>query len=75
MPRASPLNSVALLASPTDDAAGEFYADLYLGLYNEAKGDVTLAREYIRAAAKSPYGKSRDYMHALAVVHKEQRGW
>ena len=55
--------------------AGQFYADLYLGLYNEAKGDVTLAREYVRAAAKSSYGESRDYMHALAVVHKEQRGW
>ena len=55
--------------------AGQFYADLYLGLYNEAKGDVALAREYVRAAAASPYGESRDYMHALAVVHKAQRGW
>ena len=61
----------------------------YAGLNIDHKPGVSLAihqRHHIEnaynkfvtdkdAAAKSSYGESRDYMHALAVVHKEQRGW
>ena len=59
---------------PAPSGGSAFYADLYLGLFNEAKGETELARHYIVAAAASPYGReSRDYMHALAVVHKQQQ--
>ncbi|CAM9284820.1 unnamed protein product [Discosporangium mesarthrocarpum] len=58
------------LASPS-----YFYANLYLGLYAEARGDETMARKYISAAAKSPYCASGDYMCSLALVHKRVRGW
>ena len=57
-------------------SAQEFYANLYLGLFNEAKGEGAKAREYLRAAAGSPYGaRSDDYMWALAKVHVKERGW
>ncbi|CAM9404504.1 unnamed protein product [Choristocarpus tenellus] len=52
-----------------------FYSNLYLGLYAEARGDETLAQKYISAAVKSPYASSGDYMHALAKVHQQLRGW
>ena len=57
-------------------SAPDFYAKLYLGLLNEAKGETAKAREYLRAAADSPYGpKSNDYMWALAKVHVQERKW
>lgn len=52
-----------------------FYANLYLGLFAEAKGDAELARRYITAAAKSDYGASGDYMYDLAKVHIVVRDW
>ncbi|CAM9736115.1 unnamed protein product [Pylaiella littoralis] len=52
-----------------------FYANLYLGLYAEAKGDDILARKYISAAVRSSYAKSQDYMCDVARVHQKVRGW
>lgn len=57
------------------DERNYFYSNLYLGLYNEAQGEESLARTYIQSAAKSQWGRSGDYMHALAVVHMKERGW
>uniref|UniRef100_A0A7S1JEY7 Uncharacterized protein n=1 Tax=Eutreptiella gymnastica TaxID=73025 RepID=A0A7S1JEY7_9EUGL len=57
------------------DGPSEFYSNLYLGLYAEAKGDSVAAQQYISAAVNSPYRRSGDYMYALAVVHKNLRGW
>jgi lipoprotein NlpI len=44
-----------------------FYAHLYLGLFCEATGDETLAREHITKAARE-YGGT-DYMSDVARVH------
>jgi lipoprotein NlpI len=44
-----------------------FYAHLYLGLYSEALGDETQAREHITKAARE-YGGA-DYMSDVARVH------
>jgi lipoprotein NlpI len=44
-----------------------FYAHLYLGLYSEAVGDETQAREHITKAARE-YGGA-DYMSDVARVH------
>lgn len=52
-----------------------FYADLYLGLLAEAQGDSKGAKARMTAAARSPYGKSGDYMWHLSKVHCEMRGW
>ncbi|KAK3282580.1 hypothetical protein CYMTET_9689 [Cymbomonas tetramitiformis] len=53
-----------------------FYSYLYIGLWYEAHNDEEAAREYIQAAAQTPYGqKSGDYMASLAEVHLKQRNW
>jgi len=46
-----------------------FYADLYLGLYYEATGDESRAREYIFKAAER--SQENDYMGDVARVHAE----
>jgi hypothetical protein len=56
----------------------EFYSLLYLGLFNEARGETGKAESYMRAAAKSRYGKvvgSQDYMVDVAKVHCKLRHW
>ncbi|CAN0430567.1 unnamed protein product [Hapterophycus canaliculatus] len=67
------------VASGKNDAragAAYFYANLYLGLYAEAKGDDVLARKYMSAAVRSSYAKSSgDYMGDVARVHQRVRGW
>ena len=58
------------------DSRSRFYSSLYLGLYAEAKGETTKARNYINAAATDPYGPmTNDYMWSVAVVHQKLRGW
>ena len=60
----------------SDSASDTFYANLYLGLFREAKADAAGARKFITAAASSRYGKlSGDYMADLAKVHVARRGW
>jgi tetratricopeptide (TPR) repeat protein len=67
-----PLKALAAKGSASD----VFYAALYLGLFREAQGDVQGARQYITAAAASPYSQqSGDYMADLAKVHVQRRGW
>ncbi len=46
---------------------GMFYANLYLGLYFDALGDATKAREHIKLAAEDP--TSAHYMGDVARVH------
>jgi lipoprotein NlpI len=46
-----------------------FYAELYLGLYDEAAGDNRLARQHIRAAAEQY--RIAHYMGDVARVHAE----
>jgi len=61
--------------SPHDD----FYAKLYVGLWNEGVGDTKAAQSAILQAVGSQYGKSvqgsEDYMYKLAKIHAMQRGW
>lgn len=60
-----------LLAARTEGPASRrslwiFYADLYVGLYLEAVGDVEAARKHLDAAAKAGVG---GYMGDVARVH------
>ena len=42
----------------------------------EANREEALAKEWITAAVRTPYGqRSGDYMAALAKVHCDRRGW
>jgi lipoprotein NlpI len=59
------------LAAPKTTRAGEplFYANLYLGLYYEAKGEFKKAQEYIEKSAIR--AKENGYMGEVARVHAE----
>jgi hypothetical protein len=69
----APEQELALIGQ--QDERSHFYANLYLGLYAEARGDAALARQYIGAAVSSPYRSSGDYMWSVAAVHKQVREW
>ena len=49
---------------------GQFYAELYSGLYLEALGDAGQALKHIRNAAADRYSGS-GYMHDVARVHRD----
>jgi hypothetical protein len=56
----------------------DFYALFYLGLYCEARGEITKASEYMKQAVRTEYATSfgeKDYMTAVARVHCQLRGW
>ena len=51
-------------------------ADLYLALWHEAAGNVSMAMKAMEHAVSSPYGPaSQDYMWYVALVHTLRRGW
>ena len=56
------------------DAAGgnpsaRFYAELYVGLYNEAMGNRAAAIEHLKIAASNQFARVGGYMHAVARLH------
>jgi lipoprotein NlpI len=53
--------------------SGQFYAYLYIGLYNEAMGNRELAAKQIAAAADDRFASSGGYMHMVARVHRDLR--
>ena len=63
------LSADELLTAAGDAAAAQFYAHLYLGLYEEAWGRGTAALEHIEAAADDRYAAVGGYMHMVAQVH------
>ena len=58
-----------VLAAAGTQASGQFYAELYVGLYYEAIGNKALARQHITAAAADKFAAAGDYMHMVAKVH------
>eukprot|EP00929_Paragymnodinium_shiwhaense_P119377 TRINITY_DN91270_c0_g1_i1.p1 TRINITY_DN91270_c0_g1~~TRINITY_DN91270_c0_g1_i1.p1 ORF type:complete len:325 (+),score=56.43 TRINITY_DN91270_c0_g1_i1:74-976(+) len=65
----------ALAESPkSSDAA--FYSALYLGLFDEARGDKEASSRWIRKALRTEYYSSAwfDYMCSVATVHAQERG-
>jgi lipoprotein NlpI len=57
-----------VLAAAGNQPESQFYAHLYLGLYFEALGAQSRAREHIMAAAADCYAVG-GYMHTVARVH------
>jgi outer membrane protein assembly factor BamB len=62
-----PPDRVLEAAGPRD--SGQFYAQLYVGLYYEALGDRRRALDHITMAAADRYALAGGYMHTVARVH------
>jgi lipoprotein NlpI len=58
-----------VLAVAGTQPTSQFYAHLYVGLYDEALGDRKGALEHISAAAADRFAASGGYMHTVARVH------
>ena len=58
-----------VLAAAGQQPSGQFYAQLYVGLYYEAQGNARLAREHITLAAADQFARMGGYMHTVAKVH------
>jgi lipoprotein NlpI len=58
-----------VLAAGGSRASGQFYAQLYVGLYFEALGNKPKALEHITAAASDRFADAGGYMHTVAKVH------
>jgi len=58
-----------VLASAGLQPSGQFFAQLYVGLYYEALGNARLTREHITLAAADKFAPAGGYMHTVAKVH------
>jgi lipoprotein NlpI len=58
-----------VLTAAGTQPTSQFYAHLYVGLYDEALGDRKGAFEHISAAAADRFAASGGYMHTVARVH------
>ena len=63
------LDPAQVLKAGGTGPSGQFYANLYLGLYYEAIGDARRAREHISLAAQERFANAGGYMHIVARVH------
>ncbi len=63
------LEPAQVLAAAGSRPGGQFYAQLYLGLYYEAIGDARRAREHIGIAAQPRFAAEGGYMHTVARIH------
>lgn len=59
----------AVLSAAGPTLRGQFYAELYVGLYYEAMGNKKLALQHITNAAAERFRTAGDYMHMVARVH------
>jgi len=58
-----------VLTAGGQQLSGQFYAQLYVGLYFEALGNKSKALEHITAAAADRFASAGGYMHTVAKVH------
>jgi lipoprotein NlpI len=58
-----------VLRAAGSDPGGQFYANLYVGLYSEATGDASRGRVQLEAAASDRFQWVGGYMHIVARVH------
>jgi lipoprotein NlpI len=58
-----------VLAAAGTRPLGQFYAELYVGLYYEATGNKRLALQHITRAAADRFAAPELYMHMVAKVH------
>jgi len=58
-----------VLTAGRAEASGQFYAQLYVGLYYEALGNKPKVLEHLTAAAAERFAAVGGYMHTVAKVH------
>ena len=63
-----------VMAAAGTSLSGQFYGNLYVGLYYEAIGDNARARTALEAAANERYRSAGGYMHMVARVHVSRLG-
>jgi lipoprotein NlpI len=65
------LTPAQVLMAAGSDPRALFYAQLYVGLYSEAIGDRSRAKDYIGRAAADGNAAVGGYMYQVAVVHRD----
>ena len=63
----------AVIAAAGADLSGQFYAELYVGLYYEAIGDDRESLRHMTMAAADRFASVGGYMHAVARLHQRLR--
>ncbi len=63
------LQPADVLAADRSTSAGQFFAELYVGLYYEATGNTALARKHLAAATAERFAAAGGYMHRVAELH------
>lgn len=63
------LSPAAVLEAAGTGLSARFFAELYVGLYYEAVGNIPLALEHLRAAASDRFAPAGGYMHRVATLH------
>jgi lipoprotein NlpI len=63
------LRPAEVLAADRSTSQGQFFAELYVGLYYEAMGNTALARKHLAAAAVERFAAAGGYMHRVAELH------
>ncbi|MBM3772640.1 MAG: hypothetical protein FJW27_15390 [Acidimicrobiia bacterium] len=58
-----------VMRAAESNPSGQFYANLYVGLYYEATGDPVRARAALETAAQDRFAPVGGYMHMVATVH------
>ena len=62
-----------VLAAAAGSLSGQFYAELYVGLYYEALGNDALALKHLTAAASDQFARAGGYMYTVAKLHPRVR--
>jgi lipoprotein NlpI len=62
-----------VIAAAGGSASGQFYAELYVGLYYEATGNDALALKHLTTAAAPRFAPAGGYMHTVATLHPRVR--
>jgi lipoprotein NlpI len=63
-----------VMAAAGNSPSGQFYGNLYVGLYYEAIGDAARARKALETAAAERFRAAGGYMHMVARVHVARLG-
>ena len=64
----------AVMKAAGSSPGGQFYGNLYVGLYFEAIGERALAMRHIKSAAVERFDAAGGYMHMVAKVHLKVLG-
>jgi lipoprotein NlpI len=68
------LTAEAVMKAAESSPGGQFYGNLYVGLYFDAIGERPLALRHIKSAAADRYESVGGYMHMVARVHLKVLG-